>query len=40
MGLGQFNWSGFQPIQLLFAGIGIFGIEISERILKITERYA
>ncbi|MEM9008565.1 MAG: hypothetical protein AAGE59_34275 [Cyanobacteria bacterium P01_F01_bin.86] len=38
--LGEFNWSGFQPIQCLFAAIGIFGIELSERILKIVERYA
>ena len=40
MGLGEFNWAGFQPIQCFFAAIGIFGIEISERILKIVERYA
>lgn len=37
--LGNFNWQGFEPIQLLFAGIGIFGIELSERIAGIVEKY-
>ena len=37
--LGDFNWAGFQPIQCLFAAIGVFGIEMAERILKITEKY-
>ncbi|MFG6101134.1 hypothetical protein U2F10_02700 [Leptothoe sp. EHU-05/26/07-4] len=37
--LGNFNWAGFQPIQCLFAAIGVFGIEMAERILKITEKY-
>ena len=37
--LGDFNWQGFEPIQLLFAAIGIFGIELSERIAGIVEKY-
>ncbi|MEM8610461.1 MAG: hypothetical protein AAGF93_00470 [Cyanobacteria bacterium P01_H01_bin.105] len=40
MSLGEFNWMGFEPLQCFFALIGIFGIEISERLLKIVEKYA
>lgn len=37
--LNAFNWAGFEPIQLLFAAIGIFGIELSERVAGIVEKY-